>query len=484
MKGRDDGDVLDRKPACKARSLYFLIMVSLGCMSSAYGQDSGQEPREDNRLQSVWIDGYFDPGRAFLKATAGLRFSRSASDQSITLAEELQLNSVRGGGAPIKEVQRDSNQFLVRSTGTDELELSYSGTLVPRKNSFASSWQRGKQEDAGSCDDYKLLSYVTDFYPHARFDFISMKVNVCVPNSWNCLGSGMLSEVRSQPDTRTFTFASPKIKGMSLVFGRFQQIGLVPGRKLAPETIPARVYGWPGFRYQRYFNDHLIARVIAFYTERFGPLDVPELNILIRRGCNFHGVSSSGLIILDVDDSWLQLLEPEQKVLQNESPLSMIDAETDLLAHEIAHQWWGGLISWDSAFDNWLTEGLATYSALLYMQKFKGEKAFRKTCARLRQRVKSFAKLGAPADGIKLRLLNSDVRPYQTLVYAKPALMLVELADRIGGDELVRRLRGILRDCRYRNVGASEFLELLANGDEKVNSRLREWIRETGLPKN
>ena len=33
--------------------------------------------------------------------------------------------------------------------------------------------------------------------------------------------------------------------------------------------------------------------------------------------------------------------------------------------HEVAHQWWGNVVGWDNYRDQWLTEGLANYIALL-----------------------------------------------------------------------------------------------------------------------
>jgi hypothetical protein len=39
-----------------------------------------------------------------------------------------------------------------------------------------------------------------------------------------------------------------------------------------------------------------------------------------------------------------------------------------LIAHETAHQWWGGIVSWRSYRDQWLSEGFAEYSGLLYTQ--------------------------------------------------------------------------------------------------------------------
>jgi hypothetical protein len=68
------------------------------------------------------------------------------------------------------------------------------------------------------------------------------------------------------------------------------------------------------------------------------------------------------------------------------------------------------------------------------------------------------------------------------LVYAKPALMLAELADTLGEDELLRRLRSILETHRYRSLGSGEFLDLLGGGDPGLRWRLNEWIFSRDLP--
>jgi aminopeptidase N len=36
------------------------------------------------------------------------------------------------------------------------------------------------------------------------------------------------------------------------------------------------------------------------------------------------------------------------------------------IAHETAHQWWGDMVSWRSYRDQWLSEGFAEYSGILY----------------------------------------------------------------------------------------------------------------------
>ena len=150
------------------------------------------------------------------------------------------------------------------------------------------------------------------------------------------------------------------------------------------------------------------------------------------------------------------------------SLLALDNAWNDLMAHELAHQWWGGLVSWETVSDNWITEGLATYSSLLFLKECRGEKAFARVLRRFRNDVKRYAGLGVPADGSKLKLLHRDIRIYQALVYAKPALMLAALADTIGEAELCGRLRGFLAERRGRNVGTAEFLARLSAGDERL----------------
>ena len=44
--------------------------------------------------------------------------------------------------------------------------------------------------------------------------------------------------------------------------------------------------------------------------------------------------------------------------------------------HEVAHQWWGHIIGWDSYRDQWMSEGFAEFSASLYVQFIRGNDKF------------------------------------------------------------------------------------------------------------
>jgi hypothetical protein len=449
-----------------------LLAGALCLLGAAAGTALGR----DGRLRSVSIDGYFDPGRNFLEATARLRFDGPAGDRSFWLAKELQLHSLRGGTMPAPASSRESGSFLVQCPAENELELNYSGRLAAAADPFAGATESREMGRSAAADDIRFLSYVADYYPHPQLDFTPMEMTIRIPSGWNCLGSGVLRSVRTEPEATEYSFANPDTKGLSLVCGRFRQLDLLPG------ALPIRLHGWPEFNYRRYFPSASLPSLLSFYCERFGPLPAQELNILFRRGKNLGGISYSGLIILNIDESWASLAPRLRRNLQARSLLSMDNAMSDLIAHELAHQWWGGVVSWQTSADNWLTEGLATYSSLLYLRERKGEKEFRAVLQRFRRSVKRYAGKGVPADGAKLKLLNRDIKVYQALVYVKPALMLAELADTIGEAELCLRLRGILKSQRCRNLGTEQFLGLLSNGDPVVGARLKEWICCRGLP--
>ncbi len=55
--------------------------------------------------------------------------------------------------------------------------------------------------------------------------------------------------------------------------------------------------------------------------------------------------------------------------------------------HEVAHQWWGHIIGWDSYRDQWMSEGFAEFSASLYVQLLRGNDKFVDFWEDLRQQV-------------------------------------------------------------------------------------------------
>jgi hypothetical protein len=105
------------------------------------------------------------------------------------------------------------------------------------------------------------------------------------------------------------------------------------------------------------------------------------------------------------------------------------------IAHETAHQWWGHIVAWRSYRDQWLSEGFAQYSGILYTQRRDGAKSAQDLIKNARLRViqppvtgtgigtGKVAEIGALILGRRLQTRNSR-NAYNNLVYYKGALVL------------------------------------------------------------
>jgi hypothetical protein len=132
-------------------------------MSGAADVMGGAAAVAGGRLRSMRVDGYFDPGKNFLDATARLRFSGPAGARELWLANELQLRWVRGGSVTVEPFASETGLFVVDCPPENELEFSYSGRLAYKPDPFDPDPKRGA---AAGSDDLRFLSYITDYYPH------------------------------------------------------------------------------------------------------------------------------------------------------------------------------------------------------------------------------------------------------------------------------------------------------------------------------
>jgi hypothetical protein len=107
------------------------------------------------------------------------------------------------------------------------------------------------------------------------------------------------------------------------------------------------------------------------------------------------------------------------------------------IAHETAHQWWGNIVAWRSYRDQWLSEGFAEYSGLLYAGKRdrEGQKAAADLIKELRESLRNPPRtilgvgsgrlndIGPLVLGLRLNT-SKTIGAYQALIYNKGALVL------------------------------------------------------------
>jgi hypothetical protein len=100
------------------------------------------------------------------------------------------------------------------------------------------------------------------------------------------------------------------------------------------------------------------ARAVEFFAWNFGPYPYGSLSLTQRPGVMSQGWP--GLVFLSSYSFLTDAEKTQIKMGQVERILS-----TNVIAHEIAHQWWGDLVTWGGYRDQWLVEALSDYSSLM-----------------------------------------------------------------------------------------------------------------------
>jgi hypothetical protein len=133
-----------------------------------------------------------------------------------------------------------------------------------------------------------------------------------------------------------------------------------------------------------------------------------------------------------------------------------------LITHEIAHQWWYGVVGNDEIEEPWLDEGLTEYSTILYFEKNYGKK-------QKDEIMNSFIKSNIERFG-----MNSNTYPkinrslsqfnnwqeYSALVYSKGAMIHEDLRALIGDEKYYKLLRKYYNKYKFQNAKIRDFVKL------------------------
>jgi aminopeptidase N len=203
-------------------------------------------------------------------------------------------------------------------------------------------------------------------------------------------------------------------------------------------------------------------RVLEFYSEHIGPYPYEKL----------AGVQAAGL------SGGMELASAifygERNVLGR-----VVDG---LVAHEVAHQWFGDAVTerdWD---DVWLSEGFATYFALLFLEHDSGRDAFVAGLKRSREIVLATEKRN-PRLAVIHENISDTRQVLNRLVYEKGGWVLHMLRGRLGTDTFWTGIREYYRRNRDGNVSTDDFRRVMEEvSGQDLAGFFQQWLRQPGSP--
>ncbi|MBK7760853.1 MAG: hypothetical protein IPI35_31470 [Deltaproteobacteria bacterium] len=169
-----------------------------------------------------------------------------------------------------------------------------------------------------------------------------------------------------------------------------------------------------------------------------------------------------------------------RRVLGTDDDPAQGDGGESVTAHELAHQWYGDLLTCDTWTELWLNEGFATFFAAEWMRKHHGERRF---AANLADRIRS-ASGGNPGPlaGRAWSTPKGDHEPNDR-VYTKGSAVLQALRVYLGEDAF---WAGIRRYTQGHAHGQVETEDLRQAMEQASGRHLRwffdQWVHRPGAP--
>ncbi len=437
----------------------------------SYNAQSGPKLRFGSPLQleRLSLNLHYNPFDQSLAGTASLTFDRASAQQTLFLDEELSISAVLGGEKSAYNLFRKDDRYFVRGPEQDRIAFYYRGR-AREDNQYSEFPVYATPEILGrKIDEFYFLSRHQNFYPNPGIGFFKSQVTVSVPYGMQVLASGQLIDQRIEDKRLVSQFRSPGSKGFSLVSGSFHLARELKSR------IPLKIYCARDFKYHSYLNVGEMKSGFDFLIDLFGMLDVPEVNLLLRRFYQEGGSSLQGFVLLNVDPA-------QKRNLSITSPVVFSGTRDEYLVHELAHQWWGGLVSWDSYRDVWITEGMAQFAVLSYLEAIWPAARFDSLLRRVRRGVVRDSQAGPPIYGLRIANLEDNLELYQSVVYNKSALVLMMLRELLGPAEFQARVQSLLAGRRYQNISSRQFTDHFSSGDPEIAKFFRDWIYSRRLP--
>ncbi|MFD4293598.1 M1 family metallopeptidase [Rhodococcus sp. NPDC058532] len=393
------------------------------------------------------------------KATITATTTDAAGKFSFDLSQTLAVSKVAVGGTRVKYTHQHGKLTVtpaqkIPSGGALSVTVQYAGTPKPVRGPWGEvGWEEltegaivaSQPNGAGSwfpCDDH----------PSSK---ASYRISVTTDSPYHVVANGALlrKQIRASHTTWVYEQSEPMASYLATV-----QIGPYERRRVAGSTpVPMHAVLPPRMRTR---FDHDFARqpqMMETFIRLFGPYPFADYTVVVTDDDLEIPVEAQGISVFGANHC------------------DGSRGAERLVAHELAHQWFGNSLTLASWRDIWLHEGFACYAEWLWSEESGGPSA-QEIAAQVHR-----TQAGLPYD-----LLLGDPGPalmFDDRVYKRGALTLHALRGELGDGGFFDLLRQWTAKHRHGSVTTEEFTDLAAHfTDRSLRPLWDRWLFDTELP--
>jgi aminopeptidase N len=347
----------------------------------------------------------------------------------------------------------------VKSGERKNIEITYEGVpdngLIITRNKyghrvfFADNWPNRARH---------WLPCVDHPSDKAALDFI-----VTAPAHYQVISNGIkisdssLSDQQRRTHYTETTPLSTKIMVIGVANFAIQEAGTV-------NNIPVSSWVYPEEKDKGFYDYALAVDILPYFIKNVGPYAFKKL-ANVESTTMFGGMENASAIFYS-----------------DESSITGTRKSESLLAHEIAHQWFGDMATEADWSHLWLSEGFATYMTILYFEHKYGYDTARQMLSKNRQIVIDFARR-------KLRpVVDSSVTNYMELLnansYQKGGWVLHMLRRQLGDSIFWKGIQTYYNRFAGKNAVTGDLCKVMEEVSGKdLKPFFQQWLFIAGHPK-
>ena len=372
----------------------------------------------------------------------------------------------------VQEENKDLSHYNVnigKYSDTVEIEIYYSGTMNS-ENQTASSWGgvHYSQEVLYSLGVGFSNSYISTTrhwlpcFDHP-FDKAKFEIEFRINNdNLFAASNGLLVENTETKDFRIIKWKQDKPCATYLLTFAVSDYQKVSFESDIFVDLPIEVYSKAKDtnNVKKYFNQ--LPKILEVFSDLFVDYPFEKVGYVITpKGAMEH-----------------QTMVSFPSSLLNSGGVSVV-------AHELAHQWFGDYVTPTDFRHAWLSESFATYCEAIWFGAFWDSN--KDYLNELHNKRSNYINTVSKSDGI-LPLYDfprdSPSSNYPQTIYQKGAVVLGMLRAELGDTIFFKSLRDYLERYKYSNATTENLLEIInENSEEKLNWFFNQWVYGKGWPK-
>lgn len=302
------------------------------------------------------------------------------------------------------------------------------------------------------------------------------EVSLVIPENHTAISNTLPIEIKKHhTGFNIVSFAPTPIMStylLAFIIGEFEYI-----ESFTKEKVQVRVFTTPGKKNQAKFALEMAIKSLEFYNEYFDiPYPLPTLDLMAIPDFESAAMENWGAITFR---ETAILVDDENTSISNKQWVAIV------IAHEIAHQWFGNLVTMHWWTDLWLNEGFASYMENLCVDNlFPNWHVWDLNIA---DRYAVALKLDSLATSHPIEVVvhhpDEISEIFDMVSYAKGSAMIRMLAEYLGHEKFRNGLRHYLKIHSYKNTNTID----LWNAFEKISKKkvvemMNSWTKETGYP--